>query len=325
MGLAKIIMRIFASAACMAFSLQPVSCPLRAQDVVYWEESACESLEKGEIDEAQRILQEALEINPDNLNALLYLGIALYYKNDLENAATKFAKVEREVDRIIGASRPFGDTVEFTELGMERRAEQLFSKKRRGLLYFCRGLSMKEAGDWKNAEKKFKEALKQKYDEKAVRLHLFDISVKKQDLKAAAEQLSNLKKMREESEISVFLGGYLMYREGDSAGALASFQKLAPTNSAAKNNMALIYYNGGDYSKARQIWEEILSENPEAKEAQINIGRASFHLGETEKAQEFFSQAGIKTPPEKASPQKLSLTYDHLLKELIFDLMCKVK
>jgi Tfp pilus assembly protein PilF len=142
-----------------------------------------------------------------------------------------------------------------------------------------------------SAEKKFKEALQKKYDEQAFRLQLFDISIKKQDLKAAAEQLSDLKKTREESELSIFLDGYLKHRQGDSAEALASFQKLASANAAAKNNAALLYYNGEDYSKAYQIWEEILSENPEGREAQLNIG----------------------------------LIYESLLKELKFGLMCQVK
>lgn len=325
MEFAKKALTIPVLAAWVLFCLRPNSCPLRAQGLVSLEESACQSLDKGDIEEALKLIQKALEVNPDNLNALLYLGIALYMKNDQDSAAEKFAKIEKEVDRMIGASRPFGDQVTFTELGMDRKAERLFSQERRGLLYFCRGLSMKEARDWKNAEKKFREALKQKYDEQAVRLHLFDISIKKQDLKAAAEQLSDLKKIREESEPSIFLDGYLKYREGDSAGALASFQKLAPTNTAAMNNVALLYYNSGDYGKARQIWEEILSVNPEDREAQINSGRASFRLGEIEKAQECFNQAGIKLPLDKASPQKIGLTYESLLKELKFDLMCRVR
>lgn len=324
MEFAKKALLIPALIAGVLFCFWPNSSRLSAQGLVSLEESACQSLDKGDIEEALQLLQKALEVNPDNLNALLYLGIALHLKNDLENAAAKFAKIEREVDRMVGASRPFGDETVFTELGMDRRAERLFSQGRKGLLYFCRGLSLKEARDWKNAEKKFKEALKQKYDEQAVRLHLFDVFIKKQDLKAAAEQLSGLKKLKEESELSIFLDGYLRYREGDAAGALASFQKLAPTNTAAKNNLALLYYNAGDYTRAVEIWEEMLTKNPEDREAQVNIGRASFHLGETEKAQERFNQAGIKLPLEKASPQKIGLTYESLLKDLKFDLMCQV-
>jgi tetratricopeptide (TPR) repeat protein len=83
----------------------------------------------------------------------------------------------------------------------------------------------------------------------------------------------------------------LKHRQGDSAEALASFQKLASANAAAKNNAALLYYNGRDYSKAYQIREEILSENPEGREAKLNIG----------------------------------LIYESLLKELKFGLMCQVK
>lgn len=298
---------------------------LAAQKVMSLEESACQLLDKGEIDEAVKLLQKVLEANPDNLNAQLYLGIALYLKKDVEGATERFEKVEKEVDRMVGASRPFGDEAMFTQMGMDRKAELLFSKERKGLLYFCRGLTLKEKKDWKDAEKKFKEALKHNYDEKAVRLQLFHVSMKKKDIDSASEQFSELKKIDGEEEVLTFLDGYLKYREGKLEEALAAFQKLAPENFSAKKNAALLYYNSGDYAEAAEIWEEIISKKPDDKSAQINMGRALFHLGDSAKAQEYFNKAGITLSPENFSPKKIPLDYEDVLKDVKFNLMCQVK
>ncbi|MFQ6109624.1 MAG: tetratricopeptide repeat protein [Candidatus Aminicenantales bacterium] len=298
---------------------------LFAQRLVTQEERACHLLEQGKVEKAIALLDNELKINPDNLNAQLYMAIAQYLKKDKEGAFKKFEKIEKEVDRMTGASRPFGDLEMFTQMGMERKAELLFSKERRGLLYFCLGLTLREKKDFKNAEKKFKQALKQKYDERATRLQLFDVSIKLKDLKSASRHLSELKKTAEEDVVLAFLEGYLKYRGGNMDEAVAVFGRIASTCLDAKKNLALLYYNRGDYPKAIEIWEEILVEHPEDKGSQINIGRSYFHLGDSEKAEEYFTRAGVKIAPERYSPKKVPLIYEIVLKEVKFDLMCRAK
>lgn len=298
---------------------------LFAQRLITQEERACHLLNRGEIEKAIVVLDNELKANPDNLNAQLYLGIALYMKKDKESAFKKFEKIEKEVDRMIGSSRPFGDLEMFTQMGMERKAEVLFSKERRGLLYYCLGILLKERKDFKNAEKKFKEALKQKYDERATRLQLLDVSIKLKDLKSASRELSELKKAAEEDVVLAFLDGYLKYREGNMDEAMAIFERLAPSSLEAKKNLALLYYNRGEYTKAIEISEEILAEHPDDKGSQINIGRSYFHLADSEKAQEYFARAGMKIAPERYSPKKIPLTYKSVLKEVKFDLMCSAR
>ena len=271
------------------------------------EENACRYLNMGETEKAIEILQIVLQRNPNNLNAQLYLGISLYLKKDLEGAFKRFEKIEKEIDRMLGSSRPFGDEAMFTELGMDRKGDLLFSKEHQGLMYFCRGLTLKEKKDLKNAEKRFKEALKQKYDNGATRLQLFDLYIKKKDLKSASKQLAEFKKASGENELFLFLDGYLKYRNNKIDDALAAFENVVSTNLEAKKNMARLHYNSGDYQKAVEIWQEILSLNSDDKDAQISIGRAYFHLGDSAKAQEFFSQAGIKVTPERYSPKKVPL------------------
>jgi len=308
---------------CSFWIFSPGNYPVFAQQVTTQEGMACRYLDKGEIDKAIEILQDILKHDPNNLNAQLYLGISFYLKKDLEDAYKRFEKIEKEIDKMVGSSRPFGDEAMFTQMGMERKADILFSEERKGLLYFYRGLTLKEKKDLKNAEKRFKKALKLKYDEMSIHLQLFDLYVKKKDLKSASKQLAEFKKGSSENELYLFLDGYLKFRNNKIENAKAAFEKVAPTYLEAKKNMARIYYNSGDYQKAVDIWQEILSQNPDDKDAQISIGRAYFHLGDSAKAQEFFSQAGIKVTPDRYSPKTITLVYETLLKDIKFDLICK--
>jgi len=296
---------------------------LLAQKVVTQVQTACQYLNKGEIERAVVILQNELKIHSGNLNARLYLGVAFYLKKDLEEASKQLEKIEKEVDRMTGASRPFGDEAMFTEMGMERKADLLFSKERRGLLYFCQGLILKEEKDLKKAEKKFKKALEFKYDEKTSRLQLFDLYVRLNDEKAAAKQWEKLKKTFEGTELFNFLNGYLKYKNGQFEEALADFAKMSSSSLEAKRNTARINYNLGNYQKAAAIWQEILAANPQDKEATVNLGRAYFHLGQKGEAQKYFDQAGLKIAPERYSPKKIPLVYVGLLQNVKFDLLCQ--
>lgn len=297
--------------------------PVFGQKILNQEESACRYLDKGEVDKAIEILQRVLERSPGNLNANFYLGIAFYLKKDLESAFQRFVKIEKEIDKVSGSSHAFGDEAMFTQMGMERKEDVLFLEERRGLLYFFRGLSLKEKKDLKKAEKKFKKALKLKYDEMATRMQLFGLYIKMKNLKSASKQLDKLKKISGESEHLVILDGYLKYRKGSINVALAAFEKIAPTNLEAKKNLARIHYNSGNYQKAMEAWEEIYSLQSDDKEAPLNIGRACFHLGNPDKAQEYFSKAGVKISPDRYSPKKVPLVYETMLKEVKFDLKCK--
>lgn len=294
-----------------------------AQEFLTQEETACRFLDQGEIDKAVGILLNVLERKPSNFNAQLYLGIAFYMKRDMDEALKRFENIEKELDRMVGSSRPFGDEAMFTQMGMERKGDILFSEERKGLLSFFLGLSLKEKKDFKNAEKMFKKALKQEYDEMVVRVQIFDLYVKMNDLKSASKQLVELKKISGEAELIIFLDGYMKYRKGSLEDALAEMEKISPSNVEAKKNIARLHYNSGSYQRAVDVWQDILSQFPDDKEAQIEIGRAYFHVGDTEKAQEYFASAGVQTSPEKYSPKNVPLVYENLLRELKFNLRCK--
>lgn len=304
----------------ISFSL---STSLFSQKVLTREKYACRLLDRGEIEEALEILQQSVKTSPKNLNAHLYLGIALYLKKDTGSAFKKFEKIEKELNKVVGAGRSFGDEAMFTQMGMERRRDLLFSEELKGLLYFCRGLTLKVKKDLKNAEKKFNKAKKLKYDEKTLTLELIDLYLKMKNLKSASRKLAELKKITGENNILVFIEGYLQYKNNNIEAALAAYEKIETEVPEAKKNRGRIHYNKGEYQKAIEIWEELLSQKPDDKEAQLNLGRAYFQLGDAQKAQEYFDRAGVKISPAKYSPKIIPLIYDFPLAEKKFDLMCK--
>jgi len=305
------------------WSIFPKSSALFAQGVMTLEEAACVRIDEGRIDEAVEILQRILEASPDNYNAKLYLGIALYLKDDAEAAFQIFHEIDKELNRMVGAGRSFGDDAMFAAMAQERREGIIFSEKRKGLLYFCHGLTLKEKKELKNAEKKLKNALKHEYDETPTRLHLFDLYIKMKNLKSAASQLAELEKISGKNDLLIFLDGYLKYRNDKTEDALEAFEKASSIIAEAKKNIARLYYNRGDYQKSLEIWQEILSGDPDDKEALIDVGRIFFHTGDSEKAREYFSKAGIEASPERFSPKKVPLVYEIQIKGVTFDLKCK--
>lgn len=305
------------------WSVFPKSNALFAQGAMTQEDAACILIDEGKIDKAVEIIQRILEASPDNYNAKLYLGIALYLKGDTEAAFQIFHEIDKELNRMVGAGRSFGDEAMFAAMAQDRRAGIIFSDKRKGLLYFCHGLTLKEKNELKDAEKKFKNALKHEYDETPTRLHLLDLSIKMKNLKSAASRLAQLEKISGKNDLLIFLDGYLKYRNDKTEDALEAFEKAASTIAEAKKNMARIYYNKGDYQKSLEIWQEILSDNLEDKDALVDVGRIFFYTGDTEKAREYFSKAGIEASPERFSPKKVPLVYETQIKGITFDLKCK--
>jgi tetratricopeptide (TPR) repeat protein len=294
-----------------------------AQNLSTYEQAACVRISKGEIDEAQEILQKIIEAEPNNLNAKLYLGITFYMKENPETALKMFNDIDKVLNRMVGSGRSFGDEAMFATMAQDRRGEIFFSNDKKGLLNYCHGMALKERKEFKMAEKKFKNAIKNDYDESASRLHLFDTYVKMKNFKAASSQLSKLEKISDKTDLLLFLRGYIAYRNGKKQDALDAFGKTAQTIPEADKNLALLYYNMGDYQKSFEYWQRIVSENADDKEVLINTGRTSFHMGDSAKAQEYLTKAGIDTPPEKFSPKKLPLVYDAQIKGIPISLKCK--
>ena len=140
--------------------------------------SACRLINDGKLDEAIEILKRDLKIRPWNHDLRLYLGISYFLKNEREIAFKELEKIEKELKKMEGSARSFGDQSMFLSMGIERKDRGVFSPENKGLFNFCYGIILKEKGEFKEAEKKLKEALKERYNEIKVRLQLIDLAIK---------------------------------------------------------------------------------------------------------------------------------------------------
>jgi tetratricopeptide (TPR) repeat protein len=288
--------------------------------------SACRFINEGKIDDAIKILERDLKIRPWNHDLRLYLGISYYLKNEKDLALKELEKIEKELKKMTGSARSFGDQRIFLSMGMERKDRGVFSPENKGLFNFCYGIVLKEKGEFKEAEKKLKEAMKEGYNETEVKLQLIDLAIKEKKFDKAKKELDSILKSVEEDEDILFIKGYIYSKTGKLDEAVGCYEKILSLNPdyiSAKKNLGIISYNKGNYQEAINIFSEILDKYSEEKDVLINMGRAYFHLGDKEKAQEFFEQVGVKIPVERYSPKKLPLLPPQLDKKIELELTCK--
>jgi tetratricopeptide (TPR) repeat protein len=280
-------------------------------------------LEQGKIDAAIRLLDRKLKRYPRNFDCHLYLGLAYYLKGDFEKAKSTISKTEQEIKEL-GAA-PAAITSDRTYADVNRvggMAGTVFTKGRRGILKFSLGMLYKKEGNFGDAKKRFEEAQKYKYPELETRKQLMVVKCHLKDYKGAKKELEKLQKAGEKSDELSFIEGYINANTKSEAKALEKFAQVADSMFAAKQNLAAVNYNTGNYQKALDIYLEILEENPKDAESLKNSGRAYYHLGQTEKGQAQFDIIGLKMKVEKYSPKKVPLVLIDPYTDVQFVFMC---
>jgi tetratricopeptide (TPR) repeat protein len=293
-----------------------------AQD--YLEEvRACQYLEQGKVDAAIRLLNRKLQRYPRNFDCHLYLGLAHYLKGDFEKAKSTISKTEQEIKEMSAA--PAAITSDQTYADVNRvggMAGTVFTKGRRGILKFSLGMLYKKEGNFGEAKKRFEEAQKYKYPELETRKQLMVVKCRLKDYKGAKKELEKLQKAGEKSDELSFIEGYINANTKNEAKALENFAQVADSMLAAKQDLAAVNYNTGNYQKALDIYLEILEENPKDAESLKNSGRAYYHLGQTEKGQAQFDIIGLEMKVEKYSPKKVPLVLFDPYTDVQFVFMC---
>lgn len=318
--------RIFALLVGVGF-LSAIGAVPPCQAQAYLEEvRACEFLEQGKIDEAIRLLERKLKYYPRNFDCHLYLGLAHYLKGDMGQAKDIISRTEQEIKEI-GAA-PAAITSDQTYADVDRvggMAGTVFTKGRRGILKFSLGMLYKKEEDFKSAKDRFEDARKYDYPEMEARKQLMIVKCQLKDYKDAKKELEKLQKAGQASDELSFCEGYIAAYTKDDAKAIQSFTKIADNMLAAKQNLAAVYYNKGDYQKALDVYLEILEEHPQDAESLKNSGRAYYYLGQTEKGQAQFDIIGLEMKVEKYSPKKIPLVFVDPFADVQFSFMCDAK
>lgn len=281
---------------------------------------ACINLKQGKnLDKVIEILTQDLENRPWNHDSRLYLGIAYFMKGDMELASKQLERIEIPTaargKSFMRASGHIYDTCPENVQNIKdqrdnRLANAALSNENLGLFHFSYGLLLKLQDKSKEAEKRFKAAIKAGYEEADARFQLFDLNLSTKNYKAAHRELKSLSKLNTEEEEILLLKGYLHYQNKMINEAKSCFEKALtskPDCILAKKNLAIIEYNNGNYKEAIEILQDITKSHPSDKEAHIRLGRAYFHNGEIEKAKEEFKAAELAIEVERYSPDKLPL------------------
>jgi len=299
-----------------------------AQEMYLEENRACSYLEKGQVDEAILLLKRKLRRYPNNFDCHLYLGLAYYLQGDFETSMKTLNKVEFETERLEKAKATMSAGKKMEDFSQEdayliQGGGLVFTKGRRGVMKFALGMLYRKNEDFKSASKRFSEALKYKYPELEARKQLLVVHCHLKDYKEARKQLDKIIKAGEASDELRFLEGFVGNYLKDEAKAIENFSKTSEIFPEAKRNLATVYYNQGSYDKSLEIWEKILEVEPEDRGALLTAARAYFHLGQKEKAQEYFDKMGLTMEVEKYSPKKMPLILVDFYTEVKFDFQCQ--
>lgn len=287
---------------------------------------ACELLSQGKIEDALALLNRKLNAYPDNMDCLLYKGLAFYLKGDMNQAMDVLTKLEFDVDSI--SKSPASMTADVTTADVSSLANRgggFFTKERKGILKFSLGVFYKNKEDYKNAQKRFNDALKADYPEVEARQQLLIVHAFLKDYRKSADHLKKLQKKGESSPSLTFMEGFLSYHQKDQKKAEEVFSSISGEFVEAKKNLAVILYNQGSYQKSLDIWLEILAESPLDAQALRNSGRAYFHLGQKDKGQEQFDKAGLQMGVETYSPKTIPLVLVDFFTDITFDFQCQAK
>jgi tetratricopeptide (TPR) repeat protein len=299
-----------------------------AQEMYLEENRACSHLEKGQVDEAIILLKRKLRRYPNNFDCHLYLGVAYYLQGDFEKSMKTLNKVEFETERLEKAKGTMSAGKKMEDFSQEdvylaQSGGMVFTKGRRGVMKFTLGMLYRKNKDFKNASKRFSEALKYKYPEIEARKQLLAVLCRLQEYKKAKKHLEKIIKAGETSDELRFLEGFVGNYLKDEAKAIENFSKIPEIFPEAKRNLATVYYNQGKYEKSLEIWEKIIESNPQDKGALLSAARAYYHLGQKEKGQEYFDKMGLTMKVEKYSPKKMPLILVDFYTEVKFDFQCQ--
>lgn len=299
-----------------------------AQEMYLEENRACSYLEKGQVDEAILLLKRKLRRYPTNFDCHLYLGLAYYLQGDFEKSMKTLNKVEFETERLGKAKATMSAGKKMEDFSQEdaylsQSGGMVFTKGRRGVMKFALGMLYRKNKDFKNASQRFSEALKYKYPEIEARKQLLVVLCSLKEYKKAKKELDKIIKAGEISDELRFLEGFVGNHLKDEAKAIENFSQISEIFPEAKRNLATVYYNQGKYDKSLEIWENILEAEPEDRGALLSAARAYFHLGQKEKAQEYFDKMGLTMKVEKYSPKKMALILVDFYPDVQFDFQCQ--
>ena len=217
----------------------------------------------GSSNEARKHFQKALKLNPDNVTAMLGLGNLNYQAKMYKDALKQFRAARKLNPNNVDASFMIARTVLAQGKPMDAlKALMAIGRGAKGKaeLPYLLGRVEEELGEFKDAEKHYREAMKLKPKFFKPYLHLSRIFMKQNEQKKALEVLRTAQKKIPKSGVVLNAQGEIYLAGKHLKKALSKFQRALrkdPNLNLAIFNMANTLFELGNMKKARKRYEEL--------------------------------------------------------------------
>ncbi|WP_282609736.1 glycosyltransferase family 41 protein [Pelagibius sp. Alg239-R121] len=231
-------------------------------------ELAFQHHQAGRIREAESLYQQALAVQPGQIDALYYLGV-LYLQNGVQDAAEEF-------------------------LTKALRKQPKFAEG-----HFNLGVALQEQGKLKEAAKAYNQSIKGDKRFVPAHLNLGNVYLDLEQFDRAASTFSKLIKLSPKSIEAHLNLGRASKSKGDAEGAMAAYRRaleLNPEYADAHLNIGAILLDRNDYQEAKSAFKQALAIDPQNAEAYNNIGVAWRREGFLDHAMSCFARASEIKP-----------------------------
>lgn len=265
-----------------------------------------ESLQKQHrLDEAIYHNAEAIRIEPDFVEALNGMGLALLDAGRLDEAVTHFTRALEICPNLIAARINLG--VAFVKKGNFNEAIKQYNEARRirpdlADVYSHLGYALARQGKLTEAAEEYYEAIKRRPDNPGTHKELADILVRQGEIGEAIKHYTQALRIEPNFPEAHTNLGFLLARQGKLDEAIEHHTealRIEPHFAQAQNNLGNALFLQGRFDEAITHFIEALRIKPDFAEAHNDLGVVLVRLGRLDEAAMHFAEA-LRIKPDFA-------------------------
>ncbi len=259
-------------------------------DDVSYARAAWEYYRSGDYDGAERQARKALELNPKNGDALKYVGLALFGREQSDEAlvylsqAATIKPIDAEVQIDLGAILVAKNKLE-EGIAHLRRALEINANSAEA--WFNLGVAEFRRGDKQEAMKCWLEAVDLKPDDYASQHNLALTLDEQGDKDKAIEHYRQAARLKPEEGLPLAELGTALYAKGsvqEGLTCLSNAANLSPNDTGVRYRLAITLLRLKQYDQAIAHFQRILRLDPRHADALVGLAASYDGIGQRDKA-----------------------------------------